>query len=121
VFAKRLRQLREKAGISQIELGKIINISNTTLSMYESGNREPDFEILKKLADHFNVTTDYLLGRINHPKGFLLENYAEHLTPEELKAVKDEQAWMIVASELAARGITPDKIRDLVRTALDLK
>lgn len=64
-LGNRLKRLREEKGISQIELGKAINISNVMLSRYEKNKRLPDYETLNKLADFYRVTIDYLLGRTN--------------------------------------------------------
>ena len=63
-LGKRIRQLREKSDLSQLEFAKILNISNSTLSQYEAGNRIPSDEIKSKIADFFGVSIDYLLGRI---------------------------------------------------------
>ena len=60
---EQLRKLRKKNNLSMKELGKVLNVSESTISLYESGKREPDFETLIKLAEYFNVSTDYLLGR----------------------------------------------------------
>lgn len=59
----RLRALREGKGISQGEAAKRMGIVRTTYSNYEVGNREPDNYTLKILADFYEVTTDYLLGK----------------------------------------------------------
>lgn len=64
-LGKRLKQLRIEKKITQLELGKIINVTHVSISGYESGNRFPDINTLERLADYFNVQTDYLLGR-NH-------------------------------------------------------
>ena len=53
-------RLREK--LSQQELADKIGVAKSTISMYENGNREPDFEMLEKIADFFNVDMNYLLG-----------------------------------------------------------
>lgn len=63
MFAQRLKQLRTERQISQSELASALNISNRTISMYEQGNSEPNVDTLSKIADFFNVTTDYLIGR----------------------------------------------------------
>ncbi len=68
IFAKRLRQLRKEKDISQEELGKVLSLTKASISLYESGKREPDFETLQKIASFFNVTTDYLLGRTDNRK-----------------------------------------------------
>jgi len=49
--------------MSQTELAAFLNVKPNTVSRYESGAREPDIDILLKLADYFHVTTDYLLGK----------------------------------------------------------
>lgn len=64
-FAKRLKQLRELEGLKQIELAEKLNLTSAALSQYEKGIREPNSEMLKKIADYFDVSTDFLLGRID--------------------------------------------------------
>ena len=59
----RLKQIREEKGLSQNELAKKINMTQQRISSYEKGIREPDIETLKILADFFNVSIDYLLGK----------------------------------------------------------
>jgi HTH-type transcriptional regulator, competence development regulator len=67
VLGDRLRRLRLEKKLTQEELGKKINVTKVSISGYENGNRTPDTETLQKLADFFNVTTDYLLGRTDNP------------------------------------------------------
>lgn len=62
-FAKVLKQLRKKNKLTQMELAQHLNISKSAVSMYENGNREPDFETLEAIADFFNVNMDFLLGK----------------------------------------------------------
>jgi transcriptional regulator with XRE-family HTH domain len=62
-FSERLKQLRTNKELTQRELAKLLNLSNGSIAMYETGKREPDFNILEKIADFFNVSVDYLLGR----------------------------------------------------------
>ena len=58
---KLLRILRKNKGLSMKELGEIIGVAESTISQYETGKREPDFETLLKLGEFFNVSVDYLL------------------------------------------------------------
>ena len=58
---KKLKELREEKGLSQVQLGKEIGIAPRTISGYETGTREPDFQTLKKLCKFFGVSSDYLL------------------------------------------------------------
>ena len=67
-FAQKLKILRNKKGLTQTELGKFFNLSKQTISSYENGGSSPDKEMLQLLADFFNVSTDYLLGRTDDPR-----------------------------------------------------
>lgn len=51
--------------MSQIELGKALRVSNTTVSQWESGVRTPEVPMMERIADYFGVGIDYLLGRTN--------------------------------------------------------
>lgn len=59
----RIKLLREEKGLNQIELGKIINVSGQALGMYENEKRDLSTDTVIKLAEFFNVSTDYLLGK----------------------------------------------------------
>ncbi|MGG3773061.1 helix-turn-helix domain-containing protein [Heyndrickxia faecalis] len=63
MFGKRLSALRKQKGLSQYELADRLGYSRGQIANYEQGKREPDYETLRKIADFFDVTTDYLLGR----------------------------------------------------------
>lgn len=63
MIGDRLKLLRNEKGILQRELAEKLNITQQTISLYESNSREPDNETLIKIADFFNTTTDFLLGR----------------------------------------------------------
>ena len=62
-FSIVLRELRKEKKVSQRELGELLGISDRNIRFYESGEHRPDFEGLLKLADYFNVSLDYLVGR----------------------------------------------------------
>ena len=64
-FRKRLMYLRTSNNLTQKQLANLLNIERSTLSSYETGRRYPDAHILVKLADTFDVSVDYLLGREN--------------------------------------------------------
>lgn len=61
----RLKEIRERKGISQADLSQILNVTPSAVGMWEQGRREPSYEKLKRISDVFNVSTDYLLGREN--------------------------------------------------------
>lgn len=64
-FSNRFKELRTEKGLTQEDLSKKLELAKSTISMYENGNREPDFEVLEKIADFFNVDINYLLGTSN--------------------------------------------------------
>ena len=61
-FKEKLKELRIENKLSQQELAKKLNVSQRSISNWENGVREPDFETLILIARFFSVTTDYLLG-----------------------------------------------------------
>ncbi len=63
----RLKELRLKRGISQLKLAMDLNLNQNSISRYESGIRQADYETLIKFADYFNVSIDYLLERTDIP------------------------------------------------------
>ncbi len=67
----RLKELRKKKNISQLKLAMDLNLSQNTISRYETGDREPGITELILLADYFQVSVDYLLERTNNPKMFM--------------------------------------------------
>lgn len=62
-FAPIIKRLRTERGITQEQLASLLKVSRSTIGMYETGGREPDFETCEAIADIFNVDMDYLLGR----------------------------------------------------------
>ena len=62
-FKDMLKYFRMREGLSQSELAKKLGVSASRISMYEAGNREPDFETEEKIADFFNTDLNTLRGR----------------------------------------------------------
>lgn len=60
-----IKSLRKAKKITQKQLGDVLGVAESTISMYESGNRQPDVDTMRKIADYFNVTIDYLIGGEN--------------------------------------------------------
>ena len=68
VFSERLRQLRKEKKVSQVALAKEVGVSSRVYQDYEYGEREPQVTIFSRIADFFNVSLDYLAGRIDNQK-----------------------------------------------------
>lgn len=82
MLGSRLKYLRERKGLSQRDLAKMIQVSSSTVAMYELNQRSPDNVTVIKLADFFNVSTDYLLGRTDITKGNEYGFVVAHGMPE---------------------------------------
>lgn len=65
---QRLKELRTKRRISQVKLAMDLDMNQNSISRYENGEREADYETLIAFADYFGVSVDYLLGRTDNPK-----------------------------------------------------
>lgn len=65
---KRIRDLREDRDLNQTTVAKMLGISQTGYSKYETGENDVPTDILIKLADFYDVSVDYLLGRTKNPK-----------------------------------------------------
>ena len=63
IFPQRLKELRLQHGLTQAQLGEKVGVKQNTFTNWENGKREPNFEILLKLADLFEVSLDWLFGR----------------------------------------------------------
>lgn len=61
-FSHRLKKLRERKGISRRVLSEICGLSKNMVAAYECGEYEPTASVIKTLAEHLNVSADYLLG-----------------------------------------------------------
>lgn len=92
-FAEIFKYLRLREGLTQKEMADRLGIAKSTVSMYENGNREPDFELLEQIADYFNVDMNFLLGKDKDERYFLDEKTTqiaqEIFDNEELKLLFD--------------------------------
>lgn len=115
-FGDIISKLRKDKKLSQQELATRLNISKSSLAMYETNKRQPNFDLVNRIADYFDVTADYLLGRVDQPDSYisiafedggeepLSEDEKEHLE-EMLKNFREtKKRW------LKARGLTEDDL-----------
>lgn len=107
-LGSRLKKLRLQKKLSQKEFAKLFNLAESTIGMYERGERKPDYETLLLIADYFKVSTDYLLGNSDNAKTLnqdfekfknnpTLERWFKELPnseEEDLEALKD--MWEII-------------------------
>lgn len=89
---ERIARLREQRGMSQPQLAKELNVATSTIGMWETGKRGLKDESLRILADFFNVSTDYLLGRTDDKEKtptLVAAHLDDDLTEEQLDEVKN--------------------------------
>ena len=70
----RLRTLREGIGLSQSKFADVIGSTQSSINRYENGQATPTVELLRKYADYFDVSMDYIFARCDDPRGKLYEN-----------------------------------------------
>lgn len=92
-FGIRLKYLRNRLSRTQNDVAKVLGTSRAAYSHLENGRNEPDNEMLIKLANYYNVTTDYLLGRRNDlsyiPAAAHIDEKPSDLTGKELREIDD--------------------------------
>ncbi len=115
-FKSVFKQLRLAKGMTQGELADAIGITRSRLSMYELGQREPDFETLEMIADYFNVDIDYLMGRTTKttvlPETYYIDDDARELADFLHKNPKYKVLFD------ASRKVKPEDI-EFVRQMID--
>ena len=73
-LGKRLKTLRESIGLSQSKFAVEIGSTQSSINRYENGQATPTVELLRKYADYFDVSMDYIFARCDQPQGKLYEN-----------------------------------------------
>lgn len=101
-FGERLRWCRDKKGYTQKFVAEKIGIKNNTLSSYESGKRQPDYETLKKLSELYEVNIDYIITG----------NSNTHSSDDMWKELLDPQKQLFFKDLMDA---PEEKIEELIR------
>lgn len=108
MFSKQIKLLRTNKGLTQVEFAKIFNIATGTIAMWETGKRQPDFNTINKLAEYFNVSTDYLLGVEQQPKpkkiGVKIPVLGEVQAGVPIEAIQDIIDYEEIDEQTAAQG-----------------
>lgn len=85
MFAERLKEIRNGAGMTQVQLAEALGISKGTVAMWEIGKREPNYETLNALSGIFDKRIDYILGYSN-------DSSSARLSEEQIEQLG---AWMV--------------------------
>ena len=116
--AQKLKELREKKGLSQADCAKAIGIDRTTYAKYENGGSVK--RNVEKLAAYFNVTTDYLLGKSGNPHGAPAQPttsapsyYHDPEVAQMANEIKDNPGMRILFD--ASRDLKKESIEEVVK------
>lgn len=93
-FNENLKIARERKGLSQKDIAEGIGVAKSTYSLYESGNREPNVQTIKKIADMLNVSADELLGLEEEPQTIAAHFDGDEYTEEEIDKIKEFAAFV---------------------------
>ncbi len=117
MLGERLKELRKRRNLRQLDIAEMLGVSRTTYTQYEIGLTEPDIDTIKKLAQFFGVSTDVLLGNQEKHKDdisvdpdtlIIFNRAAKELPPDALQRLK-EYAAREIEYELMKREMDKDK------------
>ena len=117
-FGERLRELRSNR--TQVEIAKYLGVTRGTIARYENGYREPDQYTLKKLADFFDVSVDYLIGHCDIPSHCISEKDAEKYTAAPLKSNQVEDFIKQAEAFFANNNLSQSEKESLFQNIMEL-
>ncbi len=120
-FGKRLKNLRKERDLTQQDIANVLGVGRATIAGYETKGKQPDYEKLNQLANYFNTSVDYLLGRtdVRNPEDKNKE--LEKLAHKEIETVEDALEIIKYQDGLMLNGkILNDEDKMLLANALQL-
>lgn len=130
VFGERLLKLREERKETQEQLAKAVNITRQSLSRYETNERTPNIELIYSIAQHYDVSADYLLGlsevtsldnriqaacEVTGLNSAAMDKMNEHIKPKPNRCKLAEAVQVIRTVTLVGSGTQEDPCRDVVQ------
>jgi transcriptional regulator with XRE-family HTH domain len=104
MISESIKALRKRAGLTQVQLADKLNVSQSTIAGWESGNRRPDIEFMPKLADFFGVSVSEIYG--DQDSG--IEEYTDDLTAIRKRLLNDPSFRLLYDTATKAR---PEHLR----------
>lgn len=112
----RIKELRKNRGLTAKQFAEEIKVAESTVSLYENGKREPDYETLKRIADFFNVSVDYILGRTDES-----EQTKKPAIGELLELSKNKQEIISLLDQVSEdnREMVDRAVKALIQSIID--
>lgn len=85
IFGERIRALRESMNFSQVKFAETFGIGQSSVVRYEKGKASPSLELLVRIADYYDVSLDYVLGRTDNPQGKLYDCKPKNRYPADME------------------------------------
>ena len=111
VIGKRIRQLRISKKISQQKLGDIIGVTKVSISYYENNIRIPTIEVLIKIADYFETTVDYILGREKKVYSELENKYIGYISEQDIEIINELKHYHNLYNNIIEN--IPQKVKEI--------
>jgi transcriptional regulator with XRE-family HTH domain len=118
-FGKILKELRDSRGLTQQDIADLLKVGRSTIAGYETKGKQPDFDKLKVLADFFNVTIDYLLGRVdskdmNISNKKIIESLNDESELSEFwNSLKDREDLQLLFKQ--TKNLAPNDVKKIIR------
>ena len=113
MFADRLKELRKERNVTQIQLAEALGVSKGTVAMWETGKREPNFDMINRLSDFFDRRIDYILG-------YSEDASSPRMTEEEMdflaRSDLEERFYEIIMSYLALDEFGKTAVENIIKT-----
>lgn len=116
MIGNRIKQLRKENNLTQNQFASLFGLYDSTISQYENGKREPEYDTVIKIANKFNVSIDWLLGRVESKDLVILET---NNLPEQLRDIGVE--YLMLAKEMEDKEIPPEDVRKIIDAINALK
>ena len=103
----RIKEIRKSRGLTSKELASMVGVADSTMSLYENGKREPDFDTLRSIANCLDTDIDYLLGASAHPRasnGRRIPIFGSVAAGIPIDAITDIEDYEEISGDLADSG-----------------
>ncbi|MCR8744373.1 helix-turn-helix domain-containing protein [Romboutsia lituseburensis] len=120
-FKDRFKQERISKGITQSALSNILGVDRTSISKYENGKQLPELPLLEKIANYFNVSTEFLLGRTDNRKHDTMKEVADNQEKDIEKKIDElmmQQGLMLCGEPMSDEDMR--LLRDSIKSTIEL-